>query len=268
MSRLSGMLAGSLLALSVLPLGAAAESGKSWTIYGGDTANTRFSALTQINRGNVAKLRVAWVAQLGSLEAQESTPLVVGDTLFVTTSAGPRYVYALNAKDGTPKWKYAPEIPADVQPTTCCGLDNRGVAYARGKLFLGRLDAYLVALDASTGKELWKTQVIDYHEGAAITSPPILVKNLVITGYAGGEYGIRGAITAYDQETGKQVWRTYTVPAAGEAAAETWKDDSWKYGGGGAWLVGSYGPQLNLVYYGASNPAPWGASVRGPDTSD
>ena len=217
--------------------------GKSWTIYGGDTANTRFSALTQINRGNVAKLRVAWVAQLGSLEAQESTPLVVGDTLFVTTSAGPRYVYALNAKDGTPKWKYAPEIPADVQSTTCCGLDNRGVAYAGGKLFLGRLDGYLVALDASTGKELWKTQVIDYHEGAAITSPPVLVKNLVITGYAGGEYGIRGAITAYDQDTGKQVWRTYTVPAAGEIATETWKDDSWKYGGGAAWLVGSYDPQ-------------------------
>ena len=128
MSRLSGMLAGSLLTLLALPLGAAAESGKSWTIYGGDTANTRFSALTQINRDNVAKLRVAWVAQLGSLEAQESTPLVVGDTLFVTTSAGPRYVYALNAKDGTPRWKYAPEIPGDVQPTTCCGLDNRGVA--------------------------------------------------------------------------------------------------------------------------------------------
>ena len=130
------------------------------------------------------------------------------------------------------------------------------------------LDGYLVALDASTGKELWKTQVIDYHEGAAITSPPTIVKNLVITGYAGGEYGIRGAITAYDQDTGKQVWRTYTVPAAGEPAAETWMDDSWKNGGGAAWLVGSYDPQLNLIYFGASNAAPWGASGRGPDKSD
>jgi alcohol dehydrogenase (cytochrome c) len=268
MSRLGGMLASLLLVVSALPLGAAAESGKSWMMYGGDAANTRFSSLSQINRSNVARLRVVWVAQLGSLEAQESTPLVVGDTLFVTTSAGPRYVYALNAKDGTPKWKYAPEIPADVQQTTCCGLDNRGVAHARGKLFLGRLDGYLVALDASTGKELWKTQVIDYHEGAAITSPPTIVKNLVITGYAGGEYGIRGAITAYDQDTGKQVWRTYTVPAAGEPAAETWMDDSWKNGGGAAWLVGSYDPQLNLIYFGASNAAPWGASGRGPDKSD
>src|SRR5262249_22662056 len=109
----------------------------SWTIYGGDTANTRFSALNQINRDNVAKLRVAWVAQLGSLEAQESTPLVVGDTLFVTTSAGPRYVYALNAKDGTPKWKYAPEIPGDVQQTTCCGLDNRASPMRAASCFLG-----------------------------------------------------------------------------------------------------------------------------------
>ena len=124
MSRIGGMLAGSLLILSSLQMGAAAESGKTWMTYGGDAANTRFSPLTQINRSNVARLKVAWVAQLGSLEAQESTPLVVGDTLFVTTSAGPRYVYALHAKDGTPKWKYAPEIRADVQQKTCCGLDN------------------------------------------------------------------------------------------------------------------------------------------------
>jgi alcohol dehydrogenase (cytochrome c) len=268
MSRLGAILAGSLLVMSSFHLCAAAEGGKMWATYGGDAANTRFSPLSQINRSNVARLKVAWVAQLGSLEAQESTPLVVGDTLFVTTSSGPRYVYALNARDGTPKWKYAPEIPADVQQTTCCGLDNRGVAYARDKLFVGRLDGYLVALDANTGKELWKTQVIDYHEGAAITSPPTIVKNLVVTGYAGGEYGIRGAITAYDQDTGKQVWRTYTVPAAGDPAAETWMGDSWKYGGGAAWLVGSYDPQLNLIYFGASNAAPWGASGRGPDKSD
>jgi PQQ-dependent dehydrogenase (methanol/ethanol family) len=262
------MLAGTLLALALLPVGAHAESGQSWAIYGGDPANTRYSTLAQINTGNVAKLKVAWVAQLGSLEAQESTPLIVGDTLFVTTSSGPRYVYALNAKDGTPKWKYAPEIPEDVKATTCCGLDNRGVAYARGKLFLGRLDGHLVALDAQTGKELWNTQVIDYHEGAAITSPPLVAKNLVITGYAGGEYGIRGAITAYDQDTGKQVWRTYTVPSAGEAAADTWKGDTYQHGGGAVWYVGSYDAALNLVYYGASNAAPWGASDRGPDTSD
>jgi PQQ-dependent dehydrogenase (methanol/ethanol family) len=265
---MNGLLAGSLAVLAAVSTAAAADSDKGWTVYGGDTANTRYSALAQINTGNVDKLKVAWVVQLGSLEAQESTPLVVGDTLYVTTSSGPKYVYAINARDGTPKWKYAPEIPADVQQTTCCGLDNRGVAHDRGKLFLGRLDGYLVALDAKTGKELWKTQVIDYHEGAAITSPPTIAKNLVITGHAGGEYGIRGSISAYDQETGKLVWRTYTVPAAGEPGADTWKGDSYKYGGGAAWLVGSYDPQLNLVYFGSSNAAPWGASERGPDSSD
>jgi alcohol dehydrogenase (cytochrome c) len=232
MLRLSAILAFSLVVMAALPVAALAESGKSWTIYGGDQANTRFSTLSQINTSNVNKLKVAWVVQLGSLEAQESTPLVIGDTLYVTTSAGPKYVYAINAKDGTPKWKYAPEIPADVQQTTCCGLDNRGVAFANDKLFVGRLDGYLVALDAKTGKELWKTQVVDYHEGAAITSPPTLAKDLVITGYAGGEYGIRGAITAYDQNTGKQIWRTYTIPTAGEPASETWPGDSWKHGGG------------------------------------
>jgi PQQ-dependent dehydrogenase (methanol/ethanol family) len=265
---MNGLLAGSLAAFAAVSTAVAADSDKGWTVYGGDAANTRYSALAQINAGNVDKLKVAWVVQLGSLEAQESTPLVVGDTLYVTTSSGPKYVYAINAKDGTPKWKYAPEIPADVQQTTCCGLDNRGVAHDRGKLFLGRLDGYLVALDAKTGKELWKTQVIDYHEGAAITSPPTIAKNLVVTGHAGGEYGIRGSISAYDQETGKLVWRTYTVPAAGEPGADTWKGDSYKYGGGAAWLVGSYDPQLNLVYFGSSNAAPWGASERGPDSSD
>ena len=256
-----------LLAASWLAGPAAAQSA-GWPAYGGDSANTRYSPLSRINTNTVNRLKVAWVLQFGSLEAQESTPVVVGDTLYVTTSAGPRYVYAVNAKTGAIRWKYAPEIPPDVQQTTCCGLDNRGVAYAHGKVFVARLDAMLVALDAGTGKELWKAKVVDYKQGHAITSPPTIAKNLVVTGFAGGEYGVRGAITAYDQDTGREVWRTYTVPGPGEPGNETWKGDSWKTGGGAAWFVGSYDPQLNLVYYGASNPAPWGASVRGPDTSD
>jgi alcohol dehydrogenase (cytochrome c) len=255
-----------LLAASWLAGPAAAQSG--WPAYGGDSANTRYSPLSRINANTVNRLKVAWVLQFGSLEAQESTPVVVGDTLYVTTSAGPRYVYAVNAKTGAIRWKYAPEIPPDVQQTTCCGLDNRGVAYAHGKLFVARLDAMLVALDAGTGKELWKAKVVDYKQGHAITSPPTIAKNLVVTGFAGGEYGVRGAITAYDQETGQQVWRTYTVPGPGEPGNETWKGDSWKTGGGAAWFVGSYDPQLNLVYYGASNAAPWGGGVRGPDSSE
>ena len=217
MSRLSGMLAGSLLALSVLPLGAAAESGKSWTIYGGDTANTRFSALTQINRGNVAKLKVAWVAQLGSLEAQESTPLVVGDTLLRHhLRRAP-----LRLRPQCERWYAEMEVCARKFPPTC----SRRLA-AGSTIGASPLRAASCFLDGSTAtssrsmraraRSFGRLQVVDYHEGAAITSPPTLVKNLVITGYAGGEYGIRGAITAYDQDTGKQVWRTYTVPAAGE----------------------------------------------------
>ncbi len=139
-----------------------AQGQGGWTVYGGDHANTRYSPLKQVNTDNVQNLKVAWVLQLGSLEAQESTPILVGDTLFVTTSSGPRFVFAVNAKDGAIRWKYAPEIPGDIQATTCCGLDNRGAAYADGKVFVARLDGYLVALDAKTGKELWKTQVVDY----------------------------------------------------------------------------------------------------------
>jgi len=266
MRKLGLVIVATLLAASWLARPAAAQSG--WPAYGGDSANTRYSPLSRINTSTVNRLKVAWVLQFGSLEAQESTPVVVGDTLYVTTSAGPRYVYAVNAKTGAIRWKYAPEIPPDVQQTTCCGLDNRGVAYAHGKLFVARLDAMLVALDAGTGKELWKAKVVDYKQGHAITSPPTIAKNLVVTGFAGGEYGVRGAITAYDQETGREVWRTYTVPGPGEPGNETWKGESWKTGGGAAWFIGSYDPQLNLVYYGASNAAPWGGGVRGPDSSE
>ena len=266
MRKLGLVIVATLLAASWLARPAAAQSG--WPAYGGDSANTRYSPLSRINTSTVNRLKVAWVLQFGTLEAQESTPVVVGDTLYVTTSAGPRYVYAVNAKTGAIRWKYAPEIPPDVQQTTCCGLDNRGVAYAHGKLFVARLDAMLVALDAGTGKELWKAKVVDYKQGHAITSPPTIAKNLVVTGFAGGEYGVRGAITAYDQETGREVWRTYTVPGPGEPGNETWKGESWKTGGGAAWFIGSYDPQLNLVYYGASNAAPWGGGVRGPVSSE
>ena len=268
MNRWKGVLVASAAIVLTSAHSAAAQGQSGWPVYGGDTANTRYSPLKQINTGNVQHLKVAWVLQLGSLEAQESTPVVVGDTLFVTTSSGPRAVFAVNAKDGSIRWKYAPDVPGDVQATTCCGLDNRGVAFADGKVFVTRLDGYLVGLDATTGKELWKAQVIDYKNGAAITSPPTIAKNLVITGFAGGEYGVRGAISAYDQSTGNLVWQTYTIPGKGEPGSETWKEDSWEHGGGAAWYVGSYDPKLNLVYYGTSNPSPWGASVRGADSSD
>jgi alcohol dehydrogenase (cytochrome c) len=252
-----------------LTLGLAATAqAQNWPVYGGDSGNTRYSASKQINTGNVNKLSVEWALQLGSLRSQESTPILVGDTLFVTSSFGPKNTFAVNAKTGEIKWTYQPEIPKGIDQYACCDVNNRGVAYNDGKIFLGRLDANIVALDAKTGKELWKTAVIDYTGGSVITSPPTLVKNLVITGYGGGEYGVRGSIVALDQATGKEVWRTYTVPMGNEPGADSWKGDSGKNGGGVAWHIGSYDPKLNLVYYGTSNPSPWSASVRGNDSSD
>jgi len=244
------------------------QAGNEWVTYGGDVSNTRFSSLKQINKSNVKNLRVAWMHSLGSLESQQSTPLIVNGTMYVTTSTGPKYVFALDAKTGKTKWKHEPELPNDYFATVCCGLDNRGVAYADGKIFFGRLDAKLVALDADTGEELWTATVADYKKGHAITSPPLVYKNLVVTGIAGGEYGIRGFVEAYDQKTGKSVWKTYTIPGPGEPGNDSWKGDSWKTGAGSTWGVGSYDPKLNLVYWSTSNAGPWGGQTRGNDSSD
>jgi alcohol dehydrogenase (cytochrome c) len=145
---------------------------------------------------------------------------------------------------------------------------SRGVSFGNGKVFVGRLDGRLAALDAKTGEEVWNVKVVDYKEGAVITSPPLVVKNLVITGFGGGEYGVRGNLTAYDSATGNQVWRTWLTPGEGEPGNETWKGDSWKNGGSVAWLIGSYDPKTNTVLYGTSNPSPWNNAVRGPDSSD
>ncbi|HEY7038308.1 MAG TPA: PQQ-dependent dehydrogenase, methanol/ethanol family [Methylomirabilota bacterium] len=266
MKRITSLL--SLLSLLGLVSIAAADSGAAWGVYGGDTANTRYSTLSRINTSNVQQLRVAWALQLGSVRSQESTPILVGDTLYVTSSFGPKNVFAVDAKTGTVRWRYSPDVPGGIDQFACCDVNNRGVAYANGKIFVGRLDGHLVALDAKTGQELWKTQVVDYTQGSVITSPPTIVKNLVITGFGGGEYGARGYLSALDQDSGKEVWRFWTVPGPGEPGNDSWKGDSWKYGGATAWLIGSYDPALNLIYYGTSNPSPWGGSIRGPDSGN
>ena len=254
------------LGLSLAIVGAA--QAQNWPSYGGDSGNTRYSAASQVNTGNANKLKVAWALQLGTTRSQESTPILVGDSLIVTSSFGPKNTYAVDARSGELRWSYQPDVPAGIDQFACCDVNNRGVAHADGKIFLGRLDAHVVALDAKTGKELWKTKIVDYTQGSVITSPPTIAKNLVITGYGGGEFGARGSIVALDQATGKEVWRTYTVPGAGEPGSETWKGDSGKLGGAAAWHIGSYDPKLNLVYYGTSNPSPWSAVVRGNDSSD
>jgi PQQ-dependent dehydrogenase (methanol/ethanol family) len=208
-----------------------------WAIAGHDYGNTRFSALNQITSENVGKLQLAYSLSLASLRSNESSPVVIGDTLYVTTSWGPKYVYAINAATGAQKWVYQPDIPDDVLQYACCDVNNRGVAYADGKIFIGRLDGMLTALDAASGKELWTSKVVDYKQGAVITSPPLVVRDRVITGFGGGEYGVRGSLLAFDLKTGKLLWQAYTVPAPGEPGSETWKGDTGLHGGGAAWLV-------------------------------
>jgi PQQ-dependent dehydrogenase (methanol/ethanol family) len=261
-------LAASGSALADEALMKAARDPNAWAMYGRGYDNTRYSPLKQIDTGNVGQLKLAFSFQLGSLRSNESSPIVIGDTMYVTTSWGPKYVYALDARSGARKWTYEPEIPDDVLQFACCDVNSRGVTFAAGKIFVGRLDGKLAALDAATGKELWVTTVVDYKQGSVITSPPLVVKNLVITGFGGGEYGARGSLQAYDVNTGKEVWKTWTVPGPGEANNDTWKGDSWQHGGGVAWLVGSYDPKTNTVFYGTSNPGPWNSGVRSTGDSN
>ena len=248
-------------------LKAASEPGQ-WAVAGHDYGNTRFSPLKQINAENASKLSLAYSFSLGSLRSNEASPIVIGNTLYVSTSWGPKYVYALDAATGARKWTFEPEIPDDVLQYACCDVNSRGIAYADGKLFVGRLDGKLTALDASTGKALWTTKVVDYKNGSVITSPPLVVRDRVITGFGGGEYGVRGSLQAFDINSGKQAWQTFTVPAPGEPGSETWKGDSAQHGGGAAWLVGSYDPKTDTVYWGTSNPAPWNTAVRSTGNGD
>jgi alcohol dehydrogenase (cytochrome c) len=255
-------------ALAAAGLGAARaddpadDTANSWPQHGGGYDNTRFSPLKNINTTNVGKLKLAYSLQLGSLRSNEAAPIVIGDTMYVSTSWGPKFVYALNAATGAIKWVYEPEIPEDVLQFACCDVNSRGVTHADGKLFVGRLDGKLSALDAKTGKELWTTTVVDYKQGSVITSPPLVVKDKVLTGFGGGEYGARGSLQAFDVNTGKEVWKTWTVPGPGEANNDTWKGDSWQHGGAVLWLTGSYDAKTNTVFWGTSNPGPWNSAVR------
>ncbi|WP_249158827.1 PQQ-dependent dehydrogenase, methanol/ethanol family [Bradyrhizobium tropiciagri] len=233
-----------------------------WAIAGHDYGNTRFSGLKQINAENVGKLQLVYSLSLASLRSNEASPVVIGKTLYVSTSWGPKYVYAVDAATGARKWTWQPDIPDDVLQYACCDVNSRGVSYADGKIFVGRLDGKLTALDAETGKELWTSTVVDYKQGSVITSPPLIVRDKVITGFGGGEYGVRGALQAFSLKDGKLLWQTYTVPAPGEPGSDTWKGDTGLHGGGAAWLVGSYDAKSDTVYWGTSNPGPWNTAVR------
>ena len=226
--------------------------GSKWLTFGGNYSNQRFSPLTQIAPENVSKLQPQWTFQTGTLGNFETTTLVRDNVLYVT---GPQNVaWALDARTGRQIWRYRRELPPNL--TACCGLVNRGFAVLGDKLFMVTLDAHLLALDMKTGAIAWDATMEDYKIGYASTIAPLVVKDKVIVSVAGGEYGIRGFIDAYDAQSGKRAWRFYTIPGPGEPGHNTWAGDSWKIGGSGVWVTGAYDPEQNLVFYGTGNPGP------------
>jgi PQQ-dependent dehydrogenase (methanol/ethanol family) len=252
------------------PPSAVAAADKEWTMPNKNAASTRYSTVSEINTGNVKNLKVAWTFSTGVLRGHEGGPLVVGSTMYVHTPF-PNIVYALDlTKEGAPvKWKYQPKQDPNVIPIACCDTVNRGLAYADGKIFMNQLDTTTVALDAATGKELWKVKQGDYKTGQTVTSAPMVVKDKVISGISGGEFGVRGFVTANDVATGKQVWRMYSTGPEAEVgfpgSVETWQGEEWKRGGGTTWGWYSYDPDLNLFYYGTGNPGSWNPDQRPGD---
>jgi alcohol dehydrogenase (cytochrome c) len=231
---------------------AEAEPG-NWLTYSGNYQGHRHSPLTQLTPENVADLKPAWIYQARDPGKIETSPIVLDGILYVTEK--PYVVTALDGRTGRPLWSYRRAAVNDVP--TCCGQVNRGLAILGDTLYFGTLDAHLVALDVSTGKLRWDVTVADYKVGHSLTAAPLAVKDKIIVGISGGEFGIRGFIDAYDAKTGKLVWRRWTIPGPGEPGHESWgPGDSWKNGGAPAWVTGSYDADLNLLYWGIGNPGP------------
>ena len=235
---------------------------QNWLTYSGNFKSQRYSTLNQVTPENVKNLELQWVYQARSLEKYEATPLVVDGVMY--TIQNPDDVVALDPVTGRVFWTFSWTPSTEARP--CCGRLSRGVGIVGDKVFLGTIDARLIALDARSGKPVWNIEVDKPEDGYAITHAPLVIKDKVIVGVAGGEYGIRGHIDAYDVNTGKHIWRFYTIPGAGEKGNDTWAGDSWKTGGASVWVTGSYDPELNLTYWGIGNPGPdWNGDNRGGD---
>ena len=255
----------------------------SWVMPNGNYANTRYSELSQINKDNAKELQVAWTFSTGVLRGHEGGPLVIGDVMYVHTPF-PNIVYALDLNDpGRVIWKYEPKQDPNVIPVMCCDTVNRGVAYGDGKIFLHQADTTLVALDAKTGKQVWSVKNGDASKGETGTMAPIVYKDKVYLGISGGEFGVRGHMTAYSVADGKQVWRGWSMgpdsdtlmdpektthlgkPVGKDSGTATWEGDQWKIGGGTTWGWTSVDPELNLIYYGTGNPSTWNPTQRPGD---
>jgi PQQ-dependent dehydrogenase (methanol/ethanol family) len=259
------------------------ENPKDWVMQTGDYANQRYSKLNQITAENVGKIQPAWTFSTGVLRGHEGGPLVIGDTMYLHAPF-PNTVHALDlAKDGAIKWSYEPKQDPNVIAVMCCDTVNRGVAYADGKIFLYQADTTLVALDANTGKEVWKVKNGDPAKAETGTSAPVVIKDKVLVGISGAEFGVRGSITAYNLKDGKLAWRGFSTgpdsetlmdpektthlgkPVGKDSGINTWEGDQWKIGGGTTWGWYSYDKDLNLVYYGTGNPSTWNPNQRPGD---
>ena len=236
----------------------AASTGDVLT-YGMGYNNQRYSPLKQIHAGNAAKLQPVWSYSLNNSQSHESQPIIHDGVMYVTTHSA---TMAINPLTGKQIWKQDVELPQDVFKYTCCGILNRGVAIYDGKIYRTTLDAQVVAMDAKTGKQLWKSKAANYQDGHALTGAPLIANGVVMTGIGGGEYGTRGFIDGWDPATGKQLWRIYTTAMPGEKGGDTWPGDTASKGGAPTWLTGAYDPELDLVYWGTGNGGPWNPQVR------
>ncbi|MGE5526826.1 MAG: methanol/ethanol family PQQ-dependent dehydrogenase [Rhodospirillaceae bacterium] len=277
------LLAALLLGALAAPAWGQASRGE-WMMVAGDYANTRYSELGQINVDNAASLKLVHTFSTGVVKGHEAAPLVVAATMYLVTPY-PNVVYALDlAKPGMPvKWKFEPKPLAAAQGVACCDVVNRGLAYSDGRIFLNTLDNQTIAVEAATGKELWRTKLGDINRGESMTMAPLVVKNKVLVGNSGGEFGVRGWLTALDAATGKIAWRAYSTGPDKEVligasfkphykqdqdkdlGVKTWPPDAWKIGGGTVWGFVSYDPAADLIYYGTANPGPWNPDQRPGD---
>ena len=230
----------------------AAKEPQNWLTYSGSYDGHRHSRLDQINTANAHSLTAKWVYQTAATGKLETTPLVADGVLYAT--AQDDRALALDARTGRPIWLYQHQLPSDIRP--CCGRVSRGLALLGNKVYLGTLDAHVIALDTKTGNVVWDVSAFDYRQGYSFTVAPLAVKDKIIIGVSGGEYGVRGFIDAYDAETGARRWRFYTVPGPGEPGHDTWEGDSWKTGGAPAWNTGTYDPATDQVFWPTGNPAP------------
>ena len=241
----------------------AADEPQNWLTYSGTYASQRHSLLKQIDPGKVKNLELKWVLPNQTFGAWQATPLVVDGVMYVTQR--PNDVLAIDARTGRVFWQYRYTVSPDAR--VCCGANNRGLAILGSTLFMGTLDGHLVAIDTVGGRPLWNVRVGDPGLGYSITMAPLAVKDKVLVGVGGGEYGIRGFVAAFDPMSGKEVWRFYTIPGPGEKGHDTWSGDTWKTGGGSVWMTPSYDPALDLTYWGMAIPGPTGTRTSAPATT-